>query len=841
MKKLLAIFLIWSTAYGQTTPLSFTRLSTDYARPHAGAQQWNGSPWDNVNDPYIPSGVSVAPEWMRRFLWSADFEDITQGSYSFTAFDTWVNSVIDAGQTASFGIMPMCTGCINRAFTYPTYLHTLMQAETTNSKDWFDAADGIWVPNWNSPNYQARWKALIVAVATHIASGTHSGKNYRDVIDYVDIRGYGETGEWNTYPWFGTEPTGRIATAASLDSIISAVGQNFPNNQLVQCFGVMDPGNASLTPPATSTYFLNYTNNFGHIGWRRDNMGDPGFDAALDSRAGILTQWAFAPIGGEPNNDANDVPYGDVPREVTKYHMSYFGNGNWATVNASNAPFVANARQASQNSAARPTLDSGAVTANPTTGGTFNITLYHKNIGPAPVYYNKWKIIYELRRTSDQVVMWRDTSKFKLRLFLPQQSDSIFVDNFLLTGVTASTCDLHIWIKDSVGYRPAMPLAITGRQSDGSYILKAGLVITSSTTPTANAGPDQSLPNGTTTVSLSGSLSSGSITSYLWTNISGPNTPTITTATTVNTTVTGLVQGTYVFQLAVNGGSSGSLIDQVTVVVNPPAPPTANAGPDQILTAPTSTATLNGTGSTGTITSYLWTNVSGPNTPTITSNATSITGVTGLIPGSYVFKLSLNGGVVSDNIGILVQPLLAPVVNIFTTQTPVSGINNDGQAIEVGVKFRSSTSGFITGVRFYKKAGQTGTHIGELYLYDGTRLGQATYTGETASGWQTVMFASPIPITHDTLYVASTLMPDGNYLDDDGFFITQYANSPLIVLPAPANGIYIYTGTPAMPVNNCGGCNGPNYWIDVLFTQFQATTCPCHPRTIGASTRIIGH
>ena len=39
----------------------------------------------------------------------------------------------------------------------------------------------------------------------------------------------------------------------------------------------------------------------------------------------------------------------------------------------------------------------------------------------------------------------------------------------------------------------------------------------------------------------------------------------------------------------------------------------------------------------------------------------------------------------------------------------------------------------MTGIRFYKAAANTGTHIGSLWSAAGTRLAQATFTNETAS------------------------------------------------------------------------------------------------------------
>ena len=50
------------------------------------------------------------------------------------------------------------------------------------------------------------------------------------------------------------------------------------------------------------------------------------------------------------------------------------------------------------------------------------------------------------------------------------------------------------------------------------------------------------------------------------------------------------------------------------------------------------------------------------------------------------------------------------------------------------------------GIRFYKAAANTGTHIGNLWTASGQLLASATFTNETASGWQQVNFASPVPI-----------------------------------------------------------------------------------------------
>ena len=56
---------------------------------------------------------------------------------------------------------------------------------------------------------------------------------------------------------------------------------------------------------------------------------------------------------------------------------------------------------------------------------------------------------------------------------------------------------------------------------------------------------------------------------------------------------------------------------------------------------------------------------------------------------------------------------------------PSNPWSNDGP-VTLGVKFRSDVSGSVTGIRFYKGAGNNGTHIGVLYSSTGTPLAQAT-------------------------------------------------------------------------------------------------------------------
>ncbi|HXB29610.1 MAG TPA: PKD domain-containing protein, partial [Puia sp.] len=215
--------------------------------------------------------------------------------------------------------------------------------------------------------------------------------------------------------------------------------------------------------------------------------------------------------------------------------------------------------------------------------------------------------------------------------------------------------------------------------------------------PVANAGSNQSITLPTSTVSLSGSGTdaSGTITTYAWTKSSGPAAGVISSPSTANTNITGLIQGVYVYKLMLkdNLGDSGSATVQITVnpaVVN--IPPVANAGPDQTITLPINSVTLNGSASSdpdGTITGYLWTKISGPTQFTIVNNSSASTIVNNLTAGSYSFQLKVtdNGGAIAmDTIKIIVnsapvnQPPIANAGAAITITLPTNIANLDGSA-----------------------------------------------------------------------------------------------------------------------------------------------------------------
>ena len=157
-------------------------------------------------------------------------------------------------------------------------------------------------------------------------------------------------------------------------------------------------------------------------------------------------------------------------------------------------------------------------------------------------------------------------------------------------------------------------------------------------------------------------------------------------------------------------------------------------------------------------------------------------------------------------------------MTIWNASATPSGIaTDDGSAVELGMKFQSDVAGKVTGVRFYKGATNTGTHTGTLWSSTGTKLATATFSGETASGWQQVTFTTAVNITANTVYVVSYHTTVGNYAFDEPYFAAGGVDSvPLHALQdgvSGGNGVYIY-GASLFPNQTW---NSSNYWVDIVF------------------------
>lgn len=148
------------------------------------------------------------------------------------------------------------------------------------------------------------------------------------------------------------------------------------------------------------------------------------------------------------------------------------------------------------------------------------------------------------------------------------------------------------------------------------------------------------------------------------------------------------------------------------------------------------------------------------------------------------------------------------------TDVPAHVSWNDSAAVQVGVRFTVADPGTITGIRFYKGLANVGDHVVNLWAADGTLLGTAMSTGETASGWQEVELAAPVAVVPGQVYTAAYHTTSGRYSITSKGLASVRTRGPLSTLVN--GGAYVYgTGFPA-------GSSATNYWVDPVFVPTGA-------------------
>ena len=333
-------------------------------------------------------------------------------------------------------------------------------------------------------------------------------------------------------------------------------------------------------------------------------------------------------------------------------------------------------------------------------------------------------------------------------------------------------------------------------------------------------------------VSWSAPSGGGPVTSYKVTPYIGSTRQTPTTVTgsplATSTTVTGLTTGSaYTFTVqAVNASGAGPASPQSNAMT--PSGPVVPTAPTDVLARPASnSARVSWTAPSGNgdsaVTSYTVTPYLGgaAQDPTqVDASATSAT-ISALDNGrTYTFRVAARNAV-GTGPASSASNAIVPRATIFDFATPSVIDAADPSAIEVGMKFRSDIDGSVTGIRFYKAAANTSTHTGSLWTTGGERLAQATFTGESDSGWQTATFGNPVEITADTTYVASYFAPNGHYSVTGGGLASGVDNPPLRALgnAVSPNGVYVYGPSTSFPNSSF---NASDYAVDVLFAGAPA-------------------
>lgn len=501
---------------GSLVPFSFVEIpysDPDLINHGRGAEQWhNGS--DGIS--YPTSSVNLRSlDLYYRGQW-VDLEGSTQGSYTWITnpsnnwFDNRMREAINAGQQFSFGIMPYFSGNGSAFYdgarsAYPQYLHNAMQALPLADRDAIGSS-GDWMPNWNSTAYLSRLRALHVALNDHIlntsytaTSGPHQGQSirYRDVIFCIDIRGFGNYGEFHSgemFP-FGGFPGNTQPTEATLIEIIDTHTEVFQDWWLVMMVAAYNGSSGApyinIFHPYNNVgyYALKATNNYGKVGHRRDQFGAPDnyLDALLQNNNTVVNGERFgtlfvnlfknSPGTGEPYPNQATSAYGmqDIEQQVIEYSETSFGNGNWnGFPNATQQVFI---RNAFKRSGYRLKIVNGEAPNLITRGIQFQIKTNWVNVGVCPAY-NDWEVVFQLQVHESNIPVWTGTSSKVLKLFRPDQGTVLTTDNFTVPGsVSPGTYKLVAKVRDPNGYRYPMKLANQGINADTSYTIFSSVTL----------------------------------------------------------------------------------------------------------------------------------------------------------------------------------------------------------------------------------------------------------------------------------------------------------------------------------------------------------------------------
>ncbi len=347
--------------------------------------------------------------------------------------------------------------------------------------------------------------------------------------------------------------------------------------------------------------------------------------------------------------------------------------------------------------------------------------------------------------------------------------------------------------------------------------------------PAANAGNDINITLPTNSVNLDGSSSSdpdGNITAYNWSRISGPASFSFANASAAKTAANGLVQGVYQFELRVTDNGGATAKDTITVTVNAGAPQAlvSNAGNDQTITSPTSSITLNGSG-TGNISSYGWQKISGPSQYSIASPAAAQTVVSNLAQGTYQFSLTITdntGATAADTVAVTVNAAAAPAAPV-----PNAGTDKSITSPASSVALAGTASGNIVSYNWQKISGpgqfviatptSASTTVSNLIV--GTYQFALTVTdnaGVKASDTLNVLVKAAAPAGNcgcDITLAPTT--PTDDYLYVDGSKLGVQPGNKICIKAGNYNHITLFNfqGTASQPLTfiNCGGrviCGG---------------------------------
>ena len=138
----------------------------------------------------------------------------------------------------------------------------------------------------------------------------------------------------------------------------------------------------------------------------------------------------------------------------------------------------------------------------------------------------------------------------------------------------------------------------------------------------------------------------------------------------------------------------------------------------------------------------------------------------------------------------------------------------------------------MTGIRFYKAAANTGTHVGSLWTRERDAAGAGDVHERDRVGLADADVLEPGPAQAGQIYVAGYYAPNGHYSATDDWFYPAPAPTPiggatdtsgpwsaLIATGSTVNGLYTYASSPTFPTSTF---SATNYWVEPVLMPVAA-------------------
>lgn len=381
---------------------------------------------------FPPSSIAYC-----RWFWSA--LEPEKGRVRWDIIDTAIAEARAHGQTLAFRLMPYDEG-----HALPEWYRAsgARRANKPTDKD-----GSIWQPDFSDPLYLKHWGELV-----REAGRRYDGHPYLDSVDISSVGYWGEG--WSPYmPAFAHQ-------TALIDIYLDA----FKRTPLLMNFD--EPG------------ALRYGTDHG-AGWRLDCLGDMRMSSAdrhfepemLDVypqqivRTGIQEVWRRSPVSLEScwvpaywKEQGWDVDY--ILEQALRWHVSSVNIKSSAIPREWKANFDAFQKRMGY----RLLLRRFEYPKQARAGSMIPVSMWWRNAGVAPVY-RPYELALELRSAATAAIIRLGAD---VRTWLPGDAvwdGSVYVPDDLASGEYR----VRLALLDPRTLKPAIRLAIEGRESDGWY------------------------------------------------------------------------------------------------------------------------------------------------------------------------------------------------------------------------------------------------------------------------------------------------------------------------------------------------------------------------------------